>query len=304
VRALACVALVFTSACTEPIERSRVPEPPQVVSTVPFTPPAGFQVLRLGLVPYLSAETIRATHQHFADTLAARLGVPVEMIVGDSYEDTVERLARGEFDLVELSPYALARAEGRVSLRCLVQSISDGSVTAASYLFVRDDSPLQSLADVRGARVGFVDRTSTSGFLYPLKLLKAHGLDPTKEPGAAHFYGNHEAVLLAVLDGGVDVGATYQGSFEALKRARGIDPRAFRVIAKTQRTPHDVLCATQQLPPVVADALQQILLSIDSRERVGRETLSPMSVNGYQPFDDRAYDGVRQAARELGDPAP
>jgi phosphonate transport system substrate-binding protein len=293
-------ALLAFSACTEP----PLVQPPPVRRVVPpvvvFSPPAGFTKLRFGLVPFLSAETMIASHQRLADHLSKSLSVPVELIVGDSYGDAIDRLERGEFDLVELSPLAYAEASSRMKLHCILQTIADGSATASGYIFVRDDSPRRTVEDLKGASFGFVDPMSASGSLMARKLLKDKGLDLERDIGKEQYLGNHEAVLLAVLEGQVDVGATYQGSFGALRRSKGIDPLSFRVIAKTPRTPRDIFCVRQDLPMEISDALTASLMPLSSRDRAGREILRPLNLNGFQPANDAAYDLVRAVAAELG----
>jgi phosphonate transport system substrate-binding protein len=272
---------------------------PRITPALPvFSPPAGFTRLRVGLVPFLSKETIAAAHQRLADHLARTLSVPVDLVVADSYADAIDRLERGEFDLVELSPMVYVEASKRLQLKCLVQTIADGSVTASGYIFVRDDSPRRTIEDLRGASFAFVDPMSTSGSVLPKKVLRDRGLDWKKDFARTEYLGNHEAVLLAVLEGRVDAGATYQGSFGALRRTRGVDPLTFRVIAKTPRTPRDVFCVRPGLSSEITDALTASLVSITGRDRLGREILSPLNLNGFHPADDRAYDALREIAAE------
>lgn len=303
-RAAAIFALLLGLAgCAEPPERSP-PRPRRAPAMRPvFSPPAGFTRLRLGLVPFLSPETMSAAHQELAEYLSKTLGVPVEIVVGDTYGDAIDRLAAGEFDLVELSPLAYAHATRRVKLNCLVQTIADGSATASGYIFVRDDSSRRTLEDLRGGTIAFVDSMSTTGYLYPRKLLRDRGIDVDKDFAKVEFLGNHEAVLLAVAEGRVDAGSTYQGAFAALKRSKGIDPLTFRVVAKTLRTPRDILCVRPEVPEEVAQAISEALLVLTARDRAGREILGPLNVNGFRTVDDSAYDEVRRVAAELL-PAP
>jgi phosphonate transport system substrate-binding protein len=293
------LGLVVLCGCDEPRLTPWKPQARPVPSTTAFTPPAGFTRLRLGLVPFLSKETMVAVHGPLAEYLSKVLSVPVEVISGDTYGDAIDRLERGEFDLVELSPLAYAEASSRMKLRCLVQSIADGSATASGYLFVRDDSPRRTLGDLKGASFGFVDPMSTSGSLLARKLLEDKGFDLEKDLGKIEYLGNHEAVLLAVMEGRVDVGATYQGSFSALRRSKGVDPLTFRVIAKTERTPRDIFCVRPEVPPEVSEAITNSLLLLSGRDRAGREILGPLNLNGFQPANDAAYDVVRKAAEEL-----
>jgi phosphate/phosphite/phosphonate ABC transporter binding protein len=265
-----------------------------------FHPPKGFERVRFGLVPFLASSTISSAHAELASYLGRALSVPVDVVVGDSYTDSINRLVAGEFDLVELSPYAYALATQRTKLKCLVQSIADGSVTTSGLIFVRDDSPRKTVEELRGATFAFVDPVSTTGYLFARKTLAEHGLDFRKDFARTEFAGNHEAVLLAVMEGRVDAGATYQGSFAALKRSRGVDPLTFRVIAKSARTPRDILCARADLPDEVTAAMERALLALDGRERSGRAILGPLNLNGFQPADYKAYDEVRRAAAEFG----
>jgi len=280
-------------ALPEPVFRSRPLVPV-------FSPPSGFTKLRLGLVPFLAKDTLVAAHQKLADHLSKTLGVPVEVIAADSYSDAIDRVERGEFDVVELSPLVYAHASDRLKLKCLVQTIADGSTTASGYIFVRDDSPRRTLADLKGASFAFVDPMSTSGSLLAKKVLKDHGLDWKKDFSRVEYLGNHEAVLLAVLEGRADVGATYQGSFAVLRRSKGVDPLTFRIIAKTVRTPRDILCVKPELSTEISDAISASLLSLTGRERSGREILGPLNLNGFRPADDRSYDEVRAISREIG----
>lgn len=295
---LALLVLLF-AGCAEPTLTPFTPKPRETSAPAPFTPPAGFTKLRVGLVPYLAPDTMVQVHQKLADHLSRALSVPVELVSGDSYGDAIDRLERGEFDLVELSPLAYAEASSRVKLRCLVQSIADGSATASGYIFVRDDSPRRTLADLKGASFGFVDPMSTSGSLLAKKLLRDSGFDLEKDLGKTEYLGNHEAVLMAVLEGRIDAGATYQGSFNSLRRAKGVDPLTFRVIAKTPRTPRDIFCVNANVPAEVANAITAAMLPMSVREPAGREVLAPLNLNGFQPADDAAYDVIRQVAAEL-----
>lgn len=295
---LALVALLL-AGCTEddlpavtPTRRATQPLPV-------FSPPSGFTKLRFGLVPFLAKDTIGVAHQRLGEHLSKSLSVPVEITVGDNYGDSIDRMQRGEFDLVELSPLAYAEATSRMKLKCLVQSISDGSATASGYIFVREDSPRRTIQDLKGASFGFVDPMSTSGSLFAKKLLKDNGFDLEKDLAKTEYLGNHEAVLLAVMEGRVDAGATYQGSFSALRRAKGIDPLTFRVIAKTPRTPRDIFCVRSDMPSEIAEAITSSMMALTGRDRAGREILGPLNLNGFVPANDKAYDEVRAVAAEL-----
>jgi phosphonate transport system substrate-binding protein len=295
-RRLLLASVLLLGACAEE-PSSHLPVPKAApLAAFDFTPPEGFTRLRIGLVPYSNPEELKAAHRPLADWLSTQLKVPVELVMGDNYDDAALKLERGEVDLVEFSPYAYVRAEKRLKLRPLVTAIADGSETAAGYILVRHDSPRRSLEDLKGGTFGFVDPASASGYLFPMKVLKDRGLDTKTLFTRTEFFGNHEKVLLAVYEGKVDAGATYQGTLAALKRSRGIDPLNFRIIAKTPRSPRDLFCVRAEFPAELGDALLKIFLSLSARDPKGRDILAPLNMNGFFPANDRLYDGVRAAA--------
>ena len=298
-RVALAVALLALCACEDPEPKPPPPTRQLGVALPHFTPPAGFTKLRIGLVPFLSKETISAANQKLAAYLSRVLQVPVETVVADNYGDAVDRLARGEFDLVVLSPLSYVEASRRMKLNCLVQTIADGSDSASGYIFVRDDSPRRTLEDLKGASFGFVDPMSTSGSLLPKRLLRESGFDLHTDLGSTEYLGDHEAVLLAVLEGRVEAGATYQGAFGALRQTHGVDPLSFRVIAKTPRTPRDIFCARPEVPKEVTDEITAALLDLSGRDRSGREILGPLNLNGFTRADTSRYELIRVAAEEF-----
>ncbi len=299
-----CLALLWVAACSSQPE-SFVPAPkPAASRDARFKLPPGIDKVRFGLVPHLSPDRMRTTRSALAAYLSRGLGVPVEIVVGADYDDVGERMARGEIDIAEFSPFAFGRARRKTKLKVLVSAIQSGSATSGGYIIVRDDSPRKTVEDLRGARFAFVDPASTSGFLYPMKLFKDRGIDPATFFASTTFMGSHDGVLLGILDGGVEAGATWQGAFSALKSEKGIDPLEFRVIAKMPRTPQDVLCVRESGPPELGEAITQLVLRLNMREKSTRDILSSMSINGYVPADASVYDQVERIALELDAGAP
>jgi phosphate/phosphite/phosphonate ABC transporter binding protein len=287
------------SACSQRPEDHTPAPRPVVEHEFRFTPPPGIQKLTLGLVPYLSPDHMRASRTSLGAYLSGNLGIPVELAVGADYDDVGVMLSRGEVDFAEFSPFAFVRARRHTKLTPLVSAISSGSSTSGGYVVVRDDSPLRTIEDLRGSRLGLVDPASTSGYLYPMKFFKDHGIDPYSYFSSVQFIGSHDGVLLSVLDGGIDVGATWQGSFGALRVARNVDPLSFRIIAKLPRTPQDVMCARAELAPELQHAIKELMLRLSMRDPADRDVLNALRVNGYVEADLKAYEQVERISNEL-----
>ncbi len=294
-----CFAVVLSLGCMEE-PRSHLPAPRPASQGLEQPPlPRGVTQLRLGLVPFSNPQELEQAWSKMVDYLQARLKVPIVVVMGTDYDDAGKKMEAGEIDLASFSPYEFVRASRRVNLRPLVTVVSDGSQTAPGYILVRADSPRHTLDDLKGGSFGFVDKASTSGYLYPTKLMLDHGWDPKTVFSKTVFFGNHEKVLLAIHDGTIDAGATYYGAMKALQAQRGIDPLSFRVVAKTERTPHDVIAMRADADPQIGRAVSAALLRLSARDEQGRELLAPLDMNGFYPANEVVYDRVRAVSDEV-----
>ncbi len=269
--------------------------------STPVPLPASMTQVRVGLTPFLREDVLLATYEPLRAWLQAAWGVPVTLRVAPSYDTLGDWLRTGEVEVGQFSPYAWVRTGATAAgLVPVVSTVTEGGDSGAGYIVVRDDSAITRLDQLRGRRLACVDRGSASGYLMPLALLRARGLDPDRDLAAHDVVGNHESVLLSVLDGRYDAGAVYQGALDALTRSRGIPPYRFRIVGKTDRMPHDLLAVRADAPAGFADSLRTHLLGLSVLSVEGRRVLDPASVHGFAPVADSSYDGIRDAARVLG----
>lgn len=124
-----------------------------------------------------------------------------------SYTSLVSELRTGRVDAAWAPPLVCSQLEtagGRVLLRAK----RSGAVAYRSVLFARQEGGW-SLDKLDGARAGWMDRQSMAGYILPRSLLRSRGLDPDKLLSQQRFLGSYPACVQAVLDGRVDVSASY-----------------------------------------------------------------------------------------------
>lgn len=240
--------------------------------------------------------------------LASRIGIEVELIPIEHYDDLVEKLSRGDVDLAKLPPLAYVKAHEQIPcLRLLRTMVVDGAVHYSGYVIVRRDSPITDLGALAGKRIAFVERSSASGYLFPLGRLMSAGLSPGLDFTNAIFLGSHDAVIRAVLEGRVDAGATFQGALKSA-RMKEIDTGSLRVLGVTGRIPLDALVARPGLESGLVEAVSQALDELNNTSETGRKALGGLQyVNGWVPTSDSFYGPVREVlskVRALGGEAP
>ena len=185
---------------------------------------AGIEKLTWGVTPYVTASgEIEDRYRPMVKMVSERISTPMEVIAGESYQDVETLLLSGQIDIAVMSPYAYVRAHAKDNnIRAIASHIANGTESYGAYILTREDSSIRTLTDLRGKRFGFVDKRSSSGWLFPASRLLDDGINPLTEI-EGRFYGNHARVIAAIASGEVDAGATYNA---ALKEGRGAIPAA------------------------------------------------------------------------------
>ena len=214
--------------------------------------------LAFGLVPppsFLGHERINSLLRWIGD----RAGIPLVRRHVGSYDELVRLLRDGALDVAWLPPIPFARLEQERIARPLVRAERGGNDAFVAVLFTRAESSLVSAEDLRGRHVGWVDPLSTTGYVVPRMRLAVRYPGPLF--ARESFFGSHAAVVRAVLDGVVDVGASYGGFTEHGELIRGafLDLGAFaddlRVLETFRAIPPDVIAVHTRVNPTLEDAL-------------------------------------------------
>ncbi len=266
---------------------------PDAGSTV-IAPASWPAKIRLGLNPVLDRASLVAGYTPFVVELGRLLGTEVELVVSQSYGELGELLERGEVQFGQMSPLAYVVARQRLpGLRLLASQIAEGGASYSAYIVAGVDSDIFRAEDLRGRVMGFVDRSSASGYLYPLVHIWDRFGQPERFFSSVRFTGNHQALLRAVASGELDAGATFSAALVNYGNMGLGSP--FRVVAKTGRIPYDAFVAGPELDEAQCAALRAALLGLDTRSARGRRVLGPLRlINGFLPGDDSLYDPVRK----------
>ncbi len=251
---------------------------------------------RLGLPRYGTPMTLG--HEALAAALSRRMGVPVDLVLLDRYDELAQGLGDGLLEAAVLPPLEYVKARDRAPcLTARLTLVFDGTVHYSSYLVVRKDSGLTGLRDLVGHSVAFVDQTSASGWLFPVARLAEMSIDPLRNLSDVLFLGNHRAVIQAVLAGRATAGATYPGAMESARRD-GLDVGSLAILGIAGRIPHDAVVLRPDIDPAQARAFVDALASLNTSTAEGRSALAfSDGLSGFVPSSDGFYDQVREVVR-------
>ena len=224
--------------------------------------------ITLGVVPSFSPDKARDALDDLTQHLTEAIGTPVTGLQAPSYGALVSELERDRVQFAWMPPALLVIAEERLELRPLVSAVRGDRTAYRSVLFVDDRARFQSIEELRGQTVAWVDPTSAAGYLYPRLHLLSRGIDPATHFGNELFARSHHEVVRAVFDGRAQVGATFaeRPPFGAPIRRAGfleVDAaRSVRVLEWSGLIPNDLIVAHGLLPVRQQQSFAQALLQL------------------------------------------
>lgn len=212
-------------------------------------------------------------------------------------------LRRGIVDLISETPlsavYLVEIAGASIALR----ERRKKSESYSSVIFVRADSPLNTLADLRGRRIAFEDPGSTTACLLPLADIKRAGLQtaaledatsPPVENAVGYFFTLSESsIATAVARRVADAGALSNEEWRALRHKQPAPPVELRIIHTSDPVPRAFVLTGPAVSDAQRDGLRKILLAMEADDD-GSDVLNDYGkVDGFDPIDASLEAQVR-----------
>lgn len=264
------------------------------------------QRLTFGLVPPATFLGVEPRVNALVRWLGERAGVSLVRRHARSYDELVKLLRGGHLDVAWLPPIPFARLEGEGVVRALVCAERAGRDQYVSVLLTRVDSAIHVLDDIRGKRVGWVDPLSATGYVVPRMRLSTRFSEPSRVFASEAFFGSHAGVARAIVQGLVDVGATYGGFAEDGTLVRGpyldvgADPGTLRVVEAFGAIPPDVVGVGPRVDAPTAEALATAFVDAGAEPAIlehvhvlfGAMSFSPRPIVGYDTLRSEVEHGV------------
>ncbi len=136
-----------------------------------------FVIGRISMKPSKKLPQLEAMNDYLARSLADGAQYKFDEIITPSVGQMAERLRKDAVDLISETPFAALELAERAGAEIILREWKNGFAEYSSILITRKDSGISSLKDLKGRVIVFEDPGSTSGFLLPLAILRAQGLD-------------------------------------------------------------------------------------------------------------------------------
>lgn len=252
--------------------------------------------LTLGVHPFKPAAQLIEAFTPLANDLAARIGRPVAVRISKDYEEHIERVGKDEFDIAYLGPAPYVQMRKRYGAKQLLarQRIGDNP-TFHGKIFVRADSTINSLTDLRHKRIALGDPHSTMSNMVPRAMLLQAGL-PADQLTRVGMVKDQVNIVLGVLSGDYDAGAVKEDVFFEHEK------RGLRAIATSPPVSDHLFVASNRLDTKTVETVRALLLEMAARsEGVKIMQAITAGMTGFVPVGDQDYDSLRKLLATLED---
>lgn len=226
-----------------------------------------------------------ADYRPIFEAVGRTAGLTFDIKVAQSYGAVVEALCGDTADIAFVGPVTYLQARDRGCAELLAVAEENGESVYYSGLFVRADSDIKSLGDLKGRRVAFGDVNSTTSFLVPVALLMDAGLAPARDFSELRLVGSHSAALAALLADQVDMAPMSFDSFEKALAQGAVKTGDVRVLVRSAPIPYPPLVMRRGLDPALKQTLRDSFAGIASAPGV-----TPQMIRGY---GGKQVDGYR-----------
>ncbi|MFP8882423.1 MULTISPECIES: phosphate/phosphite/phosphonate ABC transporter substrate-binding protein [Streptomyces] len=239
--------------------------------------------------------------------------LPFDFLLYSHYERQVEDLLAGRLHAAWNSPLAwvradrTARAAGR-EVRALVMRDTDQDLT--SVVVTRHDSPVATLADLKGRTVAVGAVDSPQATLLPLEALRRAGLRPGGDFGVRRFdvgtglHGDHvggeREAARALLAGEADAACLLDANHLLFGREGTLPPGSTRVLAQTEPYDHCNMTVADDAPGELTGRFGELLLSMSFADPEARPLLELEGLTAWHPGRTTGYALLEAAVDEAG----
>ncbi len=254
--------------------------------------------LRFGILPRLTIAEMEEGFAPLASYLSRELGVKVTLVVPKDFDTWRKDAAARKYDIVYTNPYLyvlLKRDVPETELLAIASEPGGLGPTIRGAIVVRKDSPIKSVADLRGKTVAATDAGSAGAYISQMLMLHRGGVK--KGDVNVIFLKRRDPVADAVLKGKAAAGFIRHD--DVARIAAG--PDNFRILAVSDPIPNWPIAISDKMDPAMAKRLRDAILRLRPGDLASVATLGPARIVGFVPVTDKEYDIMREAARALGE---
>ena len=257
-----------------------------VCQAAPQTPYA------FGVLNHRSLQATAAYWNPILNYVSMRSGVPLELHIGRTANETTDRVVAGQLDFAYTN-HLFSPKRDKLGWRVLARQDSPG---IRGQIVVLDSSPIRTLQQLEDRTVVFANPYGMTGYYVPMDRLMRAGVSVTPV-----FSGNQEASMGQLASGQVAAAGVNHQIMADFAQRRQI---RYRVLAESEPYFDLAVMASPRVAAGDADKVRQAFIGM-AHDPEGlavlqhaAQSLGLAQVRGFVPADDRDYNNYRVFFRQ------
>lgn len=255
-----------------------------------------------GVVPSGDTERVVSGFDQIAAIIKDETGLVVQPFVATEYAGVIEAMAsdppKAHMGSLATFAYILAHEKGAADAELV--SSRFGSTTYNGQIYVRADSGIETIADLKGKTFCRPDPLSTSGWIIPSITLRANGIDPDTDLAQIVDAGSHDAAIAAVYNGDCDAGSSYVDARTRIEADYPDVMDVIKVINVSVDIPNDGVQYAPSVSREIRDKLNDALIKMGDTEEGKAALDTAYQWEALVKIDDTFYDPFRQILDAAG----
>jgi phosphonate transport system substrate-binding protein len=261
--------------------------------------------IKLYFTPSVDADTIASNSADFLKFLEKETGMFFKTGIPTNYVAVVEAFGSKRADIGVMNSFGYIMANTKYGATAKLRVVRYGHDYYQGQIIAHVDSGIKTVKDLEGKKFAFTDPSSTSGFMFPTKILK----DNNVKTGNTTFAIKHDNVVTMVYQKQVDAGATYYSAPSESGKIRDARSRVktqfpdvedkVKIVTITDKIPNDPFVFRKDLPAEITTKFIAAVKKYISTEKGKTVFKNIYSVEGVNDTSDADYNGLRDMIKSI-----
>ena len=251
--------------------------------------------LVLGIFPRFNASETTTRYSALSEYLSKRLHRKIRLVTARDFETFWRGVETQAYDIVQYNQYQYLRSAN--NYRVIAHNKEFGKSTLSGVLYVRKDSNITSIAQLKGRTIMFGgSEDAMFGYITPMYLLLQAGL--TRDDFKTRFAVNPLNAVIGAYHRQADAAGSGDGVIEQPAVKNTINTDELTILATSEQLLHLPWAVKRTMPARLREAVQSALVDLENSES-GRKILQAAVLTGIGKAEDKDYEPHRRIVRAV-----